>query len=90
MSDTIWITTKYPEPFKNVLAYDIHDGYIVAYYDNIMNMFYDARSNISMPFVTAWQPLPKVPLSAQPLKNGISSKYIPRVEVTPKPKKDNV
>lgn len=85
--DNVWITTKYPEPYKSVLVYDIHEGYEIAYYDNVMNMFYTDKSNISLPYVTAWQSLPQLPLSIQPLKGNIGSKYIPTVEVVPKNKK---
>ena len=76
----IWITTKYPEPYKNVMVYDIHEGYAIAYYDNVMNTFYDIKTGQSLPYTIAWRPLPSIPHSVMPLKQSIPCRYYPTLE----------
>ena len=77
MSDTVWVTSHYPEPYKHVLVYDLHDGYSIGYYDNVTNTFYSI-DGVTLFFVSAWQPLPDKPTSTRSLRES-TNVYIPKV-----------
>lgn len=86
MSDnnSLWITTRYPEPYKDVIVFDLYSGTHIAYYDNIMNTFYDKQTGEPLSYVSSWMSQPVPPRTALPLRQSVGSRYIPNVKVVTK------
>ena len=90
MNESIdWINDKYPEPYKDILVFDLQEGFCVAHYDNIMNIFYSKETYKSLFNVTAWKSLPKMPPPSLPLRQRIHCSIYPKVNGVSIKKKGN-
>lgn len=84
-----WIDDKYPEPYKDILVFDLLEGYTIAHYDNVMNVFYSKETYKSLFNVIAWQSLPKMPRPSSPLKQRVHCSIYPKVDGVSNKKKGN-
>ena len=71
-----WINSKYPEPGKNVLVYDLIEGIVIGYHDQWCGNKYFFISNTSSPLtmVACWQELPSKPNIHSTMQDSMNKK----------------
>lgn len=79
MSDS-WVTNKNSDPYKQVLLFDLMEGYIIGYFDIHTNSYYD-MNNVLVGYVAGWQDLPERLNTKSTIQRNLSMcSYRPRVE----------
>ena len=74
-----WITDRYPEPYKDILMFDLLKGKILGFYDIRRDTFINNNGS-EVYDVAGWCYLPKDLKTDKTLKQSLNS-YIPKVSV---------
>lgn len=60
MNEWVNVKERLPEPFKPVLGYnEEEDWYVITFYDNEENCWWDRGYKFNAPSVDYWRPLPR-------------------------------
>ena len=59
--EAVRISESIPEAFKGMLLYDEVEGWVIGFYDDKRNGFFQSADGLKLENITHHLPLPKVP-----------------------------